>query len=76
MDIEKNEWTQVEDGADWANCPNKKFDDWTEKVVCYFWEEPEDQSTYTACPVIQTYYDSNEYPRHVNQCQDATPPER
>jgi hypothetical protein len=24
--LKNNEWTQVEDGTDWTNCPNKRFE--------------------------------------------------
>ena len=59
--LKNNEWTQVEDGTEWKNCPNTKFEDWTEKAVFYFWEEPENSKDNTACPVLQAYFESAEY---------------
>jgi hypothetical protein len=53
--LKNTEWKQVEDGTDWAKCPNQRFEDWTEKAVFYFWEEPEDTNINKACPVLQEF---------------------
>ena len=55
------EWKQVEDGTDWAKCPNRRFEDWTEKAVFYFWEEPESTNINKACPVLQEFFESPDY---------------
>ena len=54
---QNNEWHQVEDGIKWPSCPDKKVNEWTEKAVFYFWEQPADETNNNACPVLQDAYD-------------------
>jgi hypothetical protein len=58
--LKNTEWKQVEDGTDWAKCPNRRFEEWTEKAIFYFWEEPEEVVN-NACPVLQQFVDGPHY---------------